>query len=168
MFAERLAFLGVLGAVLLWAAVAAGGFPDRARIFPQVVSVAALLIVALEIGRMVWSRRKERRDERREETVAGEPPGRAPTASLLAQVRSGAPYLAWFAAYYASIALLGFPAASALFVFAFLGRVARVPLARAAAGALAVVALLLVLHGVLDVRWPAGLLGELTGVGIGE
>jgi hypothetical protein len=143
-FAERVGFLVLIGLVLLYAAVAAAGFPDRARIFPQLVAVAGLVSVAIELARMGW-----RRFVRLEDDVAGQP-------AALASVRAGASYVAWLLVYYVVIWVLGFLLASAIFVMLFLVLVARVPAGRALLAGVAVAGALLLLHRTLDVRWPEG------------
>jgi hypothetical protein len=141
-FAERVAFLVAIGLVLLYASAAAAGFPARARIFPQLVSLAALLLVMIEIARLLW-----RRFIRLEGDAAD-------ARSALVVLRAGAPYVAWIAGYYAAIWLVGFLAASLLFVVLFLTLVARVTPLRALLVALSLGGVLLGLRHTLDVRWP--------------
>jgi hypothetical protein len=47
---EQIGFLVLAGLVFLWAAWAARDFPDRARLFPQIVAGAAVLLVLAELA----------------------------------------------------------------------------------------------------------------------
>lgn len=143
---ERIAFLGLVGLSLAWAAWEARTFPPRARIFPQTVALAGLaLTLAAVLRELVAARRTEPRD--------GSPP-----RPFLRHLRAAAPYLGWIGAYYLGIWLVGFPAASGLFVFLFLLRVAGLPRTRAVGAAVAVVAVLLALAMVLNLAWPEAVL----------
>lgn len=143
MFAERVAFLVLIGLVLLFAAVTAAGFPDRARLFPQLVAVAGLLLVGIELARLLW---------RRFVHLEGD---NADARSVFAELRAGAPYVLWLIGYYAAIWLVGFFLASLAFLMLFLTLVARLRPLRTLLVVLPLAVLLLVLQYALDVRWPS-------------
>ena len=136
----RLATAVVIALVCAAAAVLALDFPSRARVYPLTVAVAALLLAGWEMLRSARA------------TPAPDSAVVAPT-DVWGLVR----YAGWGLGYYAVIWLLGIVTASALFVAAFLIRVAGVSWRFAISSAIAVAAVLLALGGWLDLRWPRAL-----------
>lgn len=149
-FVEQVVFLCVAGLLFLWVAWEARTFPDRSRIFPQVVAAAAFLLTLLGLAR---------------DARAGVDPEVHGGTPFVARMRAAVPYLLWIGGYYVALWLLGFPVATALFVFAFLRVEGEMGNVRAAVG----VALLLGVFGLLwwalELYWPVGLLPGVLGVG---
>jgi hypothetical protein len=92
--------------LLAGAAWNAQTFPDRARVFPQLIAVLALLLCAVELIRQISRGRAGATD--------AEPAARPRTWA--AQFRLGVPYLVWIGALYLAMYTLGFLPASFLFV----------------------------------------------------
>lgn len=170
---ERLVFLVLVALLFAWAAWEAQSFPDRARIFPQIVALAALVLAGAAIVRAVlaWRRARDRAvaagagpaaQVREASEVRGEPGGaevseaRLPpeARTFVRQLAAGARYLLWIAALYVAIYLAGFVPAAAAFVFLFLVVEARARWYAALGAALILAAGLLVLGAVLNLSWP--------------
>ncbi|NIP59197.1 MAG: hypothetical protein GWM92_14435 [Gemmatimonadetes bacterium] len=149
-YAEQLVFVCVMGLLFLWAAWHARTFPDRSRIFPQVVAAVAFLLSLLAVAR-------DLRAGVREEVHGGTP--------FTARLRSALPYLLWLGGYYAALWLLGFPIATGVFVVAFLGIEGELSWWKAALGAAVLVAVLSLLWWTLELQWPEGLIMGWTGLG---
>lgn len=141
--ASRLAFLAAVCILFAAAAWTAGGFPPRARIFPQVVAVTCLFLGFLAAARG-FAGKGNLREER---------PG-----FFLDHLRSALPYLGWLAGYYAAICLLGLVLASGLFVAAFLAGEGEVAWYRSVVGGAIISGFLLGLGVLVGLDWPPGLL----------
>jgi hypothetical protein len=152
--------IGLLIAVLAWTAWEAQGFASRARIFPQVVALLALFLCMVEAIRLLLAERSEVEGEGKET------PGAEDVRYALLRERffGVVPYIASIVAYYAAIFLFGFPAASFLFVLAFLRLAGEVRWLTALGASAAVLGILLVFSRALNVLWPEGLLPGLLGI----
>lgn len=149
-YVEQLVFVCAMGLLFLGVAWHARTFPDRSRIFPQVVAAAAFLLSVLAVVR-------DARAGVRKEVHGGTP--------FTARLRSALPYLLWIGGYYAALGLLGFPVATGLFVLAFLRTEGEMAWWKAALGAAVLVGVLSLLWWTLELRWPEGLLVGWTGTG---
>ena len=159
---EQLVLLGLVIVLLLWMVWEARTFPERARIFPQLIASFGLLLACAELVRtIVVHRRALRRAHDAAEAIEANGTG----LTWMAQFVAGIPYLLWVLGYYVAIYLIGFLAASFAFVMAFLVTVARMRWYTAAA-ATAVFSGLLMLFGFsFRLTWPRGALFTLLGVG---
>lgn len=144
---EQIVFGLLIAAAFAFCLLLALGFPPRARLFPLTVSVAALLLLAVDLVR----------------TGLRPGDGFPQSGGLVAQGRAVAPYLLWIVGFYLAIAGLGFVIATGAFVFGFLLTQAKMRWWMALVSAAAVIAGLFVLGALLGIEWPAGLLGERTG-----
>ena len=152
---ESLVFLLLVGLLFTLAAWNAGTFPMRARVFPQVVACAAIVLVVAELVRMFIARHRavSVRDLHPEENLAaGERP------AFTDQFVAGLPYLLWIGGFYLLIFVAGFLVASGVFVFFFLTFVGKMRWYAAVGTAVALILALLFLQRTMSLTWPAGLL----------
>ena len=136
-------FLGVATVVLVLAIWGTVGLPWRARIFPQTVAALGLTLSVLALVTSLLA----------PSGVAEEPP-HPDDVDTERHPRPIRQYLAWAVSYLAAIALVGFPAASALWVSLFLRREDHMPWRFAIAAGAAVVILLVALTRIA--RMPSG------------
>lgn len=154
---EAAAFLLVAIALFAWGAWEASGFPGRARVFPQFSSLAGLAAGLAALVRAL--RGGEERPGGPAPSGPEEPDAPADRApSFTAQVRAALPYLLWLGGLYVGIYLLGFAAASGLFLLFFLRYPGELSWGRAAVGAAGAEAVLLLLAHVVNLSLPGGLL----------
>jgi hypothetical protein len=151
---ERFAFLVLVALVFVWAGWEATSFPSRARIFPQTVAFAALILTGVEVLKALISLSRHRAARRLSQGEAAEEGG----ATLREQVVKGAPYLLWIIGYYVGIYLVGFVVASGAFVLLFLWRAGRVRWPAATLATAPLLAVLLLLGAAMNLSWPGGLL----------
>lgn len=125
----------LLMVLFTFAAAVASAFPPRARVYPLWVAIvgAALAVVT-------WLRA---------------PPSETVTGPALSEVVR---YLAWIGGLLVITAIVGLPAASALFAAAFLKYEGKVGIGASVGAAIATGLGLLALGAVLDLRWPAALI----------
>jgi hypothetical protein len=142
--------------LLAGAAWNAQTFPDRARIFPQLIAVLALVLCAIELIRQIVRGRAG---------VGATAEVAERSRTWASQFRLGIPYLTWIGALYLAMYLFGFVAASFVFVALFLRRVASLSWVRSVTSSALLVTLLLVLGRFLHMVWPVGLVERLSGLG---
>ena len=154
---ESLVFLLFVGLLFTLAAWNAGSFPMKARVFPQVVACAAIVLVVVELLRRFITLRRARspRDSQVDQDLLVE---ERPT--FTDQFVAGLPYLAWIGGFYLLIYLAGFLVASGVFVFLFLTFVGKMRWYAAGGTALSLILVLLFLRSVMSLTWPSGLLGH--------
>lgn len=156
-YREDMVCLGVLVLALAWAVVEAWSFPERARLFPATVASVALVLAAAEMVLLTVRRRARRRGA---DGAAPGPSGggRGGTGrAWYRQAAEGRAHLLSILGYYAGIYVLGFFAASALFLGLFLLRVARVGWVRAVSWSLVFLLILAAFGRAMNVAWPPGL-----------
>ena len=122
------------------------GFQSDARLVPLLVAIPGLLLAAVQFVRTVRGEPLTAADDEGTDESGAADPRRELTQFLLV-----AGYLLW-------VWLVGFPAASFVFVAAFLWRAGQVRLPAALAYGVAAVAVLQLLGTGFDLRWPAGVL----------
>jgi hypothetical protein len=154
---EEVVCLSALMVVLAAAAWNAQTFPDRARVFPQLISLVALVLCSIELVRQLAASRA------RPDALDGE--GARVPHTWLAQLRLGAPYLWWIGALYAGIYFVGFLPASFLFLTLFLRRVSSMTWGRSLASSALLATVLIAFGRFLHMVWPEGLLQLLLGLG---
>jgi hypothetical protein len=154
---EEVVCLSIVMLLLAGAALNAQTFPDRARVFPQLIAALALVLCGIELLRQVV------RGRAGAVSVDGEAAERPRTWA--AQLRLGIPYLLWIGALYLGMFLVGYLAASFVFVALFLRRVASLSWARSLVSSALLVTVLLTLGRFLHMVWPEGLVQRLTGFG---
>lgn len=132
-----------LGALFLGAAATSLAFPPRARVYPFWVAVAGTAVCLIS-----WISAEA------SEQTSG------PT------LRSISPYLKWVVTLLGIAALVGLPAAAALFVAAFLRREGDVATGRAVTAGLATGGGLVLIGAVLGLRWPWALLDVAATLGL--
>lgn len=148
---EQLVFLALMGLVFAWVAWEARTFPDRARIFPQVAAVGAVLLTLFALVREWW---------------AGDAWEGYDGVPFLVLAREGVPFLLWIGGYYVALWLVGFMAGTAFFVAGFLRLQDGMGWLGAAVRTAALLAVVAGLQWALDLRLPEGLLAEaLTTIG---
>lgn len=133
----------ILFALFVAAGLASLPFPPRARVYPLWVSVLGSIMVVV-----AWLRTSR---------------SEVPTGPAF---RTVAPYLAWVVGYLALAALLGLPAASALFVGVFLNRLGDVGRVGSAVAGVATAGALILLGSVLGLRWPWAIFDVARAVGL--
>jgi hypothetical protein len=157
---ERFVFLVLVALVFAWAGWQAASFPPRARIFPQTVAWAALLLALIEISKSMIVRMRRGAGK----TIAQGETEDTGRAALREQLVAGAPYLLWIVAYYVGIYLLGFFVASGVFVLLFLNRVGQVRWPVAVVATAPLLAALFLLGSAMNLSWPGGLLSGALGL----
>lgn len=145
--------LAAIAVLAAGAALAAAGFPARARVYPLTVSVAAALLAGWELIKLVRRR-------------AAEPDASVAATPLVDDVIRAIPYAVWGIGYYALIWVIGLVPASTVFVTGFLARRGHVRWPAAIAAGVAVGAGLVGLGLWLDVRWPRALFDLLAFTGL--
>lgn len=184
-WAEQFVFLLAVGAIFLWAAIEAQGFPSRARIFPQTVALLAVVLATAEVARMLRrrtgaeasgtaadrspthgsgatrARSSDAAHAARDATEAA--PGEAEDGhedngfpTARAQWRTAIPYLVSMAAFVGAIWLLGVVPAAFLFVVGFLIRFGEVRWTRALFAAAVFTAVLTGIISALELALPEG------------
>ena len=133
------------------AAVVAFGFPARARIYPVVVSLAAVTIALASIA--VLRGAKSDVDAIISDRVSDDLP------RIL-------PYVLGFVGYYGAVAIVGLVTGSVMFVTLFLGKYGRVRWRFAIVLGLAVGAGLAVVGTVLNLRWPPSVIDPFVMMGL--
>jgi len=150
----RLLFLGVTALLFAWVVWEAGGFPERARVFPRTVALLGLGVVLLKMALLI---RKDDQDPE-EPPVAGDHDPE-PSLTIGEEWRRGLPFLGAFALYGVGIALLGFYPASLLFVVLFLRAFDDAGWVRAVMSGVVFTLILLALGAVLGLELPGGVVG---------
>lgn len=96
--------LGVM-ALAAWAAIGALAWPLKAKLFPLVIAIPLFCLASAEVAWQLFGRAAPDKEGEPAMTVA-------PARTALA--------VAWILGFFATIVLLGFPIAVALFVFVYL------------------------------------------------
>jgi len=151
--AVRLTFLALVGLVFLWVAWESGGFPDRARIFPQTIAVLGCIIVVTKIVLLLKT------DDQDLDVIAAEERDPGSVTGIGEEWLRSLPFLGVFGGYGVAIALLGFLPASFLFVLFFLRSFDRMGWIKALASAASFTLILLFITHLIGLELPAGLLG---------
>jgi len=140
---EELVFMAIVAVILvamLWAAME---YPFTARLMPQVVAGAALLLLSVEFVLTV------RRSRHVPTAEHGEP-------LIGDKLKRTMPYLLWLAALYVCISLIGLVISAALFCAAFGYFVGKLRWWSALLGSALLVVFLIVLGEGFNLDWPAG------------
>jgi hypothetical protein len=157
----RLSFCLAVLCVFAYAGVEALDFSRRARYMPLYVSAGGFVLSSLLIFLEFWRMR----------SAAGRAMRRGVAIEDLAaedmfspeeerhRLKTTSYYLLWMVGYIGVIALVGLPAASALFLAGFLLIEARMKLPAIALSVAAMLAGLLTLTHLMHLRWPSSLLG---------
>lgn len=152
---EEMLFIGVLAGVMVVALYVAAGYPFNARLMPQVVAIAVLALLSVE-GVLTLRRFRAARSSGAE-TSEGEHVGDTGNEPLWgAKLRRTAPYLAWLAALYVGIYLIGLMASAALFTAAFCRLVGKMGWLATLIGVALLMAALFGLTEAFNMRWPVG------------
>ncbi|MCE9680912.1 tripartite tricarboxylate transporter TctB family protein [Halomonas alkalisoli] len=148
---EELLFIAVLAGVMGVALYMAAGYPFNARLMPQVVAIATLVLLSVECVLTV----RRARASRANATSAAD--GKSDQEPLWgAKFRRTAPYLAWLAALYLGIYLIGLMASAALFCLAFCRLVGKMSWPATLIGTVLLMAALFGLTEAFNMRWPVG------------
>lgn len=150
---EQYIFLGLLLLLFAWAAFEANGFSGQARLYPFVVSVAALVIGILEFGLFGWSQRGQDSTQSAGETLSH-------------RFRKALPYLSWLLGLYAAIYVIGMVLSSGLFAFLFLLREGKMRWYYSLLSGLLVIGFLLIMQDVMSLKWPKSLIDPLDMIGL--
>ena len=148
---EELLFIAVLAGVMGVALYVAAGYPFNARLMPQVVSIAVLVLLSVECVLTV------RRSRASHDSVAPAADGKAEHEPLWgAKFRRTAPYLAWLLGLYLGIYLIGLMASAAIFTVAFCRLVGKMSWLSTLIGVALLIAALFGLSEAFNMRWPVG------------
>ncbi|MDR5904325.1 hypothetical protein [Franzmannia qiaohouensis] len=152
---EELLLIAVLAGVMVVALHMAAGYPFNARLMPQVVAIAMLVLLSVE---GVLTVRRARAYRAKEASPAGgEHIGDTGYEPLWgAKFRRTAPYLAWLAALYLGIYLIGLMASAAIFTVAFCRLVGKMSWLATLIGVALLMAALFGLSEAFNMRWPVG------------
>lgn len=151
---EELLLIVVLVGVMVMALFMAAGYPFNARLMPQVVSAAVIFLLIVE---GVLTIRRFRASHSVDDTkVSGEHVGTEPIWG--AKFRRTAPYLAWLAALYLGIYLIGLIASAAIFTVAFCRLVGKMRWFATLIGTVLLMAALFGLAEAFNMHWPVGYL----------
>lgn len=140
---EELVFMAIFAAVLVWMLITAMEYPFTARLMPQVVAIAALVLLGAEFIQTI------RRSRRRDPAEWGEP-------LVGDKLRRTAPYLLWIAVLYVAIALVGLVISAAVFTAAFCYFVGGMRWWSALFGTAILVAFLFGMAEAFNLDWPVG------------
>ena len=151
---EQLVFLLFLLALFGYSLWASLEFPGQAQTYPRTVAAAAVIITIIELVSYIVSWRNE--------TL----PEVAPENTLTARFMTILPFLAWLAAYYAVIYVIGMVAASGLFVFLFLYREGKVKWYYALLAGVFIIFFLIQMEDVMSLRWPDSILDPIEMMGL--
>lgn len=157
----RLGFSLVILCLFAYAGMEALDFSRRARYMPLYISVAGFTLSMLLVLRELWRMRTADGSS----TASGVAIEDLASEDLFSpqeerqRLRTTSYYLLWMFGYVALIALVGLPAASALFLGAFLLIEARMKVLATALSVAAMVGGILVLTHLMHLRWPSNLLG---------
>lgn len=149
---DQLLFLVLVAALFGWVAIHAQGFHRTARIFPQVVAIAMLVLALIELvsyGLGAWREARH--------GVGPKGPVEEDGPSLWDGMRQVGPYIVWILAYFLGIYLVGFVVASGVFVALSLMTMGRMRWYAAIGSTAVLIAGLLVLANALTLQWPAGI-----------
>lgn len=158
----RLAFSIVILCLFAYTAIEAWDFSRRARYLPLYVSVAGFILCGLLITLDFWrNRTPEGREKERAKVLVEDynPEGKPTRAGEYEYLKRSVYYLAWLAGFIASIAIIGLPVASAIFLGAFLWFEGHM---KPKGIALSISTMLLCLFGItqlMHLHWPTSLLG---------
>lgn len=140
---EELLFMTVIAVVLVWMLATAMTYPFTARLMPQVVAIAALILLAVEF--VLTMRRSQRQTpEERGEPLVGD------------KLRRTAPYLVWIMALYVATALVGLVVSAAVFTVAFSRFVGKMRWWSSLLGTAILVGFLLGMAAAFNLDWPVG------------
>ncbi|APX92457.1 hypothetical protein BWR19_05605 [Halomonas sp. 1513] len=152
---EEMLFISILAGVMVVALYMAAGYPFNARLMPQVVAIAVLALLSVEAVLTV----RRFRGAQASDTAApeGQHVGDTGNEPLWgAKFRRTAPYLAWLAALYVGIYLIGLMASAALFTVAFCRLVGKMSWLASLIGVALLMAALFGLTEAFNMRWPVG------------
>ena len=149
---EQLIFMVLVGALFAYVAIASQGFVRTARVFPQVIGTAMLILTVVEIV-SYW--RAVRREAREGEGPRG--PVEEPGPSVAEGLRQTWPYILWIIAYFVLIYLVGFVVASAVFVALSVWLIGRLEWYWAFGSTVVLIAGLLIMAQALSLEWPTGI-----------
>ncbi|PAU76670.1 hypothetical protein [Halomonas salipaludis] len=148
---EELLFIAVLAGAMGVALYVAAGYPFNARLMPQVVSVAVLVLLGVECVLTV------RRSRASRDNAVPAVDGKAQHEPLWgAKFRRTAPYLGWLAGLYLGIYLIGLMASAAIFTVAFCRLVGKMSWLSTLIGVALLMAALFGLSEAFNMRWPVG------------
>ena len=150
---EQYIFLGLLLLVFAWAAFEANGFNGQARLYPFVISVAGLLIGAVEFGLFGFSQR-------------GQGSAQSSGETLGQRFRKALPYLSWLIGLYATIYVIGMVISSGIFVFLFLFKEGKMRWYYALLSGILVIGFLIIMQDVMSLKWPKSLIDPLDMLGL--
>lgn len=160
---ERFRFVfGILVLCLFaYAAVEALHFSKRARYMPLYVSVAGFILTLCMLALDYWRHRtpEGREKARTRRSLEDAAQGETSLAEELTYLKRTGYYLAWLVGYVGSIAVVGLPVASAVFLTAFLRIEARMKLVGIAVSVGTTLAALYGVTLVMRLHWPPSLLG---------
>lgn len=145
-------FSAFIAVIAIYAFISSGDFPRGARLFPQTISVIALILAVLSIANNLLHRTSN-------QLAKSEEPDTADLTSD-ASVNEVWPYLAWISGAYLAMYVLGFFLASGLFCLFFLRSVACMSWAGNIAMTALCLTTLAVLGVGLNINWPEGLLAS--------
>ncbi|HEY8417908.1 MAG TPA: tripartite tricarboxylate transporter TctB family protein [Limnochordales bacterium] len=148
---EQIIFMVLVGAVFAYVAITSQGFVRTARIFPQVIATAMLILTIAEII-SYW--RAVQREAREGEGPHG--PVEEPGPSLTDGFKEVWPYLIWIGAYFVAIYLVGFVVASAVFVALSVWLMGRMRWYWAFGSTAVLIVGLMVMAQALSLSWPMG------------
>lgn len=158
----RLTLSLCIGCLFAYAAFEAVDFSRRARYMPLYVSVAGLGLTVLLVSLDLWRMRSVAGRQTLRGRVAIEDLAAEDTFSVADEqhrFKRTAYYLGWMVAYVGTIAVVGLPVASSLFLGLFLWIEARMRLPGIALCIAGMLAGLLVLTHLMHLRWPASVIG---------
>jgi putative tricarboxylic transport membrane protein len=126
----------ILFGLFIWAAYSASGFEGYSRLLPMVASLAGAAVLITRMASF-WRRRRR-------------------AAGTNQDVLPGKRYFLWFAAYLASIVVIGFVPAAMLLLISFAVLESRASWYWGATSAVVVLAVLLLLQHYMPGLWPSG------------
>ncbi|MBD3898104.1 hypothetical protein IEI94_19815 [Halomonas sp. ML-15] len=152
---EELLFMAVIVGLMIAALYMSAGYPFNARLMPQVVAIAVLVLLSVEGVLTVRRSRASRASGDAE--AGGEHIGDTGNEPVWgAKFRRSAPYMAWLAALYLGIYLIGLMASAAIFTAAFCRLVGKMSWLATLIGTALLMAALFGLTEAFNMRWPVG------------
>lgn len=150
---EQLIFLLIILGVAGWMLFESQSFSDdKAKTFPQLIASFTVIIVLVELVTFMISSRNS--------------PELPASQTISGRFGGIFPYLVWLLAYFAVIYVIGMVAASGLFVFLFLFREGKVKWYYALIAGLIIIAFLIQLEGVMNLKWPRSIIDPIEMLGL--